>query len=327
MSNPLVSVIVPVYKVEDVLLRCLETLCKQSLKEIEVILIDDGSPDRSGEICEEFATKDSRFKVIHHTENKGLSAARNTGIRQASANYLMFVDSDDWVHEDFCKVAYDCAVKNHADMCWFRRQERINKKTGALSRLLKIMMGKIERKETSCPSPVFKTQLEALEQCENVVWNKIYRKGLFTDVMFDEGFYFEDVGFTYRICLKSNSIYFINKLLYYNTYREGSITTLRNEKALEDMLTMHIRRHNDLAVWGYPADKLDLDMKNIAMMYVIRKKADASDSNYMKFLKLLRQTKRSPENFTEERKLLFLLLKYSPPLFELVCTVLGKKFC
>ncbi len=95
--RPLVSVIVPVYKVEDVLARCLDSLCRQSLKEIEILLVDDASPDRCGEICEEYAEKDSRFRVIHHPENRGLSAARNTGIAQASADYLMFVDSD----EDF----------------------------------------------------------------------------------------------------------------------------------------------------------------------------------------------------------------------------------
>lgn len=327
MFNPLVSVIIPVYKAEDVIFRCLDSLCKQSLKEIEVLLIDDGSPDSSGKICDEFATKDNRFKVIHFPENRGQSVARNIGICLATAPYLMFVDSDDWVHEDFCKVAYDCAVNYNADMCWFRWKERNDKNTGALSQLLKLIKKKKEIEKTIYPSPVFKTQLEALEQCENVVWNKIYRKKLLADVMFDESFYYEDVGFVYRICLKSNSIYFINKLLYYNTYHESSTTTLRNEKALKDMLAMYIRRHNDLAAWGYPADKLDLDMKNIAMIYLIRKKADVTDPNYVKFSKLLRQTRRIPKNFTEERKLLFLLLKYSPPLFEFVCTVFGKKFC
>ena len=78
--RPLVSVIVPVYKVEDVLARCLDSLCRQSLKEIEIILVDDASPDQSGEICEKYAEKDSRFRVIHHPENRGLSAARNAAL-------------------------------------------------------------------------------------------------------------------------------------------------------------------------------------------------------------------------------------------------------
>ncbi len=106
----LVSVIVPVYNVEKYIVRCLESLRRQSLQNIEIILVDDASPDRCGEICEAYAAKDARFKVIHHAENLGLSAARNTGIQKAVADYLMFVDSDDWVHEDFCKVAYTKAV-------------------------------------------------------------------------------------------------------------------------------------------------------------------------------------------------------------------------
>lgn len=83
--QPLVSVIVPVYKVEDVLARCLDSLCRQSLQDIEIILVDDASPDRCGKICEQYAARDERFRVIHHSENRGLSVARNTGIAHASA--------------------------------------------------------------------------------------------------------------------------------------------------------------------------------------------------------------------------------------------------
>ena len=117
--RPLVSIIVPVYKVEDVLARCVDSLCRQSLQEIEIILVDDASPDRCGEICEEYANRDSRFRVIHHSENRGAAAARNTGIAHASSDYLMFVDSDDWAHEDFCKLPYECALQHGADLVMF----------------------------------------------------------------------------------------------------------------------------------------------------------------------------------------------------------------
>ncbi len=125
--QPLVSIIVPVYKVENYLACCLDSICKQSLQEIEIILVDDGSPDRCGEICEEYAKKDTRFKVYHHLENRGLSAARNTGIKEAVADYLMFVDSDDFVNKDFCRLPYECAVKNNADLVMFLCQ-RVNEK-------------------------------------------------------------------------------------------------------------------------------------------------------------------------------------------------------
>ena len=113
--QPLVSVIVPVFKAEKYLGRCLDSLCRQSLKNIEILLIDDASPDQCGEICEQYAANDRRCKVIHNTVNKGVSAVRNIGIENAAGEYLMFADSDDWVHEDFCKDAYECAVQNQAD--------------------------------------------------------------------------------------------------------------------------------------------------------------------------------------------------------------------
>jgi len=126
LLKPLVSVIVPIYKSEDYLVRCLDSLSRQSLRDIEIILVDDASPDLCGAICEEYAAKDARFKVIHHTKNKGLSAARNTGIANITCDYLMFVDDDDWVHEDFCKMAYECAIQYQADLVIFRFQ-RIHK--------------------------------------------------------------------------------------------------------------------------------------------------------------------------------------------------------
>lgn len=106
----LISIIVPVYKVEKYLECCLDSLCKQSMPEIEIILIDDASPDRCGEICDAYAAKDTRFRVVHHPTNKGVSAVRNQGIRLASCDYIMFVDSDDWVADDLCKEAYQCTM-------------------------------------------------------------------------------------------------------------------------------------------------------------------------------------------------------------------------
>lgn len=110
---------------EDLLLCCLDSLSGQSLPDIDILLIDDASPDRCGEICDEYAAIDDRFRVFHNRSNQGLSAVRNFGIKNAFCDYLMFVDSDDRVHKDFCKEAYECAVKYQADLVLFRCQ-RIN---------------------------------------------------------------------------------------------------------------------------------------------------------------------------------------------------------
>ena len=96
MENPIISVIVPVYKVENYIRRCLDSLVAQTYRHLEILLVDDGSPDSSGAICEEYAEKDSRIKVIHK-ENGGLSSARNAALDVATGDYIAFVDSDDWI--------------------------------------------------------------------------------------------------------------------------------------------------------------------------------------------------------------------------------------
>ena len=168
--KPLVSVIVPVYKVEPYLERCLDSLVAQTLKEIEIIVIDDGSPDRCGEICDAYAAKDARFRVVHQ-ENRGLSAARNAGIELARADYLMFVDSDDWVEPEFCRLPYEAAVEHGAELVMFSYE----KTDGSRGRV--------------CPQGFeegAKDRVTALKMLLHgvgmVAWNKFYHKKLFSDI-------------------------------------------------------------------------------------------------------------------------------------------------
>ena len=117
---PKISVIVPVYKVEKYLNRCVDSILSQTFTDFELILVDDGSPDKCGEICEEYANKDSRIHVIHQ-KNGGLSAARNTGIDWANANsnskWITFIDSDDWVHHEYLKQLLETANARNVDIC------------------------------------------------------------------------------------------------------------------------------------------------------------------------------------------------------------------
>lgn len=115
---PKISLIVPVYNVEDYLKECLDSIINQSLKDIEIILIDDGSTDSSGLICDEYAQCDCRIKVIHK-RNEGLSCARNDGIDASSSPYLMFVDGDDYLVSKFCETPYKSALKYNADLVLF----------------------------------------------------------------------------------------------------------------------------------------------------------------------------------------------------------------
>lgn len=322
ISYPLVSVIVPIYKVEDVLARCLDSLCRQSLRDIEIILVDDASLDRCGEICEQYAEDDARFKVIHHPENRGLSAARNTGIAHASADYLMFVDSDDWVHEDFCKDAYECAVNNQADLVMFRFQsERVSPHFEWKG-----------RNTTDIMQNGIKTRLEAMELIETsrkgvgpAVWNKLYRKELFQNISFPPGYFHEDSGTTYKLVWKASRIFFLNKVLYNYCYRAGSISTLKAEKSLRDWNEMLMKQYRDLSDWGYPQHKLDQLLKNIALWYCIKKKPDDSDLHYKHYADIICSSKAVPDNFRWEKKVLFVLFKYCRPLFEVICRLYNLK--
>ena len=316
-TQPLVSVVVPVYKVEDVLARCLDSLCRQSLRDIEIILVDDASPDRCGEICEQYAAEDARFKVFHHLDNRGLSAARNTGIAHASADYLMFVDSDDWVHEDFCKLPYECALQQQADLVMFCYQSiDKNGSPGLKKKAENRGSGKL-------------TRVEAIELMMYTIWfaawNKLYSRKLFHTISYPEGYYYEDIGTTYKTVLLADTIYYLDDVLYYHCYREGSITALKTEKSLSDYFVMYMKQYRDLSDWGYPADKLDFMLHDIAFTYCIRKIPDANDANYAFCWKVLQSAKQIPEGFTWQRKVLFILLKYCPPLFDLVCEMSGKR--
>lgn len=320
--RPLVSVIVPVYKVEDCLIRCLDSLCRQRLSDIEILLIDDASPDQCGNICDAFAQKDIRFRVFHNKLNRGLSVARNIGIKNANSDYLMFVDSDDWVHEDFCKEAYECAVRFQADLVMFRFQSVRS-------------FGCFEWKCTNAKrftQDGIKTRLEAMELLEtshngvgSAAWNKLYRKELFHDISYPPGYFHEDTGTTYKIIWQANRIYYLDKALYYHCFRPGSITTLKTEKSLSDWNEMITKQYRDLTDWGYPPEKLDILLKNIALLYCIKKKFDNTDDNYVFYSKVLLDSKTIPVNFRWEKKVLFVLFKYCRPLFESICFLFDLK--
>ena len=122
---PKVSIIVPVYKVEKYLRKCIDSIINQTLKDIEIILVDDGSPDNCGKICDEYAAKDTRIKVIHK-ENGGLSSARNAGMEVAEGEYIGFVDSDDWIETDYVGELLFCLIQSESDMaiCSIRHENK-----------------------------------------------------------------------------------------------------------------------------------------------------------------------------------------------------------
>lgn len=309
----LISIIVPVYKVEDYLEYCLDSLCRQSMPEIEIILIDDASPDRCGEICDAYAARDERFRVIHRPENKGLSAARNLGISLASCDYLMFVDSDDWVHDDYCRDAYQCAIQNHADLVMFDFQYVSDSKTPA-----------VPDKPFSI---IHKTRNEAIDllftEVKNYAWNKLYRKELFDGVLFPEGYYYEDIATIYKTVWNASNIYYLDKVLYFYRFRPVSITTDYTKS--RDWFKMRILQLKDLWNKGCSSQQFIAFLNTFGMGYCIRNCKQKSKPNYMFFAHILRQNNTIPKGLPWKRAVLFILFKYFPPVFEVVCSVFNRQ--
>ena len=204
---PVISVIVPVYKVEAFLHRCVDSILSQSFRDFDLILVDDGSPDNCGRICEEYARGDERIHVIHQ-KNGGLSAARNTGIEWALANsgsgWLAFVDSDDWIHPDFLQRLYDGAAQTgcRVSACDYFCTEgddfpaREPKPFQVMSADDYYCGGKIGDGMTA------------------VAWNKLYDKQLFRKLRYPVGKLHEDEFTTFRAVYEAGSICVIREPLY-----------------------------------------------------------------------------------------------------------------
>ena len=210
----LISVIVPVYNVDNYLRKCIDSLIVQTLKDIEIILVNDGSTDESIDICEEYKLKDNRIKVIHK-ENGGLSDARNKGIDIAKGKYISFVDSDDWINPQMLEKLYILASKYEADIVQGDYIKAYDED---------IIVNNMSENIIKYNAEQILDELYSGNYTKNiVVWNKIYKRELFNDIRFPKGKLHEDEFTTYKILHKANLIIDSNIPIYYYRQREGSI--------------------------------------------------------------------------------------------------------
>ena len=302
-----ISVIIPVYNVEEYLKACLDSIVSQVYKDIEILLIDDGSDDGSSDICDEYELKDRRIRVIH-TEHVGLSCARNIGISASEATYIMFLDADDWVSEWFCYIALRCAEVNNADIVLFKSAV-IDEKGRRVVNKVNINSGII-------------SEIEALKfnlEYTCAVWAGLYKRELFTEIRFPEGKYCEDLGVTHRLIHLAERICYDEHTLYWHRKgRKGSITTepcTRNT----DLYEMRMRRFNDLLKWGY--EKLLLNQA-VTMMIMFGYK-NRNDKNVLRIFKSL--VNDPPKDIMFKRKALLVIYRFSPSLFDLLCIVTGRR--
>lgn len=218
MKTELVSVIIPIFNVEQFLDQCVESVINQTYKNLEIILVDDGSPDNCGKMCDEYAAQDNRIKVIHK-QNGGLSDARNVGIDIATGNYITFIDSDDYVMPDMINILIRIIVNSYTDIA---QCEFIRSKSGCVS----------ESKQGAFQSEKFTVYSENKmaayiknKKFATAAWGKIYKKSLFNEIRFPVGRLHEDVFTTYKLIHKAESVAVTDYVGYVYRITENSITT------------------------------------------------------------------------------------------------------
>lgn len=248
----MISVIVPVFNVEPYLHQCVDSIVKQTYRDIEIILIDDGSSDKSGEICDAYEKRDHRVRVFH-TDNRGLSAARNLGIQEAKGEYIAFVDSDDWIETSMYELLYKRIQESGADISvcgvWYEYFS--------------------SRKALPTQNVVF-TGSDALKQLvdekvSNHVWNKLYVSDLFKAVSFPENKFFEDIVVMHRLFKQSELVAITASYGYHYRQRAGSISKRPTAKSLIDYADALISRYYYIKEYER---ELYSDRKNAMLRYI-----------------------------------------------------------
>ena len=225
----MISIIVPVYRVEPYLKRCIDSIINQTIKNIEILLIDDGSPDKCGVICDLYAKVDKRIKV-YHTENRGLSAARNLGLREAKGEYIGFVDSDDWIEADMYEILLKELKTNNADVCecsfWYeseRSRQTLNKEY--LFRDKESLIGLFDGR------------------INDVVWNKLYRRDVLETLSFPEGHNCEDIFMMHLILTRTKKVVVLADPKYHYRQRIDSIRFTYSADNLIDYANAFLNRY------------------------------------------------------------------------------------
>lgn len=229
-----ISVIVPIYNVETYLGKCLNSILEQTFTDYELILVDDGSTDSSGDIADEYALKDDRISVIHK-KNGGLSDARNHGIEKANGEYICFIDSDDWIEKTYLEELHELAVKNEADItiCDYQKNTGDSVIT--------------QPKEFAV---VIETGIDAIDNLYSdkygiyvVAWNKLYNRDLFTDLRYPVGMIHEDEAIFGDLFCEAKKVVRTERILYnYRVNNETSIMSSKYSlKRLDILKAMEIR--------------------------------------------------------------------------------------
>lgn len=247
MDRPIVSIVIPVYKAEQYIEECVNSILNQTYKNLQVILVNDGSPDRCGEIIEKYKSVDKRVVAVHK-ENGGASSARNEGIKHAVGDYIAFVDSDDILHCNYVCELLETARDDEADIaaCDFVRFRRTKPDDTEIHEKRKMLMDS-------------RKAIYEMYKNDSIgwnCWNKLYKRSLFESIKFPEGQVCEDKATIYKLFLKANKISYIKIPLYYYRVRKQSISSERTAKLYIDSLRTNAVMERDFEAHGLSEEAL-----------------------------------------------------------------------
>lgn len=307
-----ISIIVPVYNVEAYLERCIESILSQTYTNFELLLIDDGSTDASGYLCDQLALRDKRIRVIHK-ENGGLSAARNTGIDHASSDLIGFIDSDDYIDEDMYETLYCQLRESNADLSMCGHYDVFHQIPE--KQVLEIKTWNLSSEEA------IKMVMEAKVLSVTAV-NKLYKKELFNHLKFEVGKIAEDAFIMIRLLDQCQKVVATNEKKYYYVHRENSITTQKFSLKFLNVIEAYEQNANIIRE-HYPAIADVATMRlNWAYFYVLDRLLIDSDfkdklleDKLINYLKQNRVNILKDSRFTNARKISFLALLFSRKLY------------
>lgn len=279
-----ISVIVPVYNVEAYLPHCMESLLCQSYRALEIILIDDGSTDSSGALCDEYGAKDSRVRVIHK-ENGGAASAKNAGLRVATGEYLSFVDSDDYLEPDAYAFLMEQLETYQADVVQSgyrnvfpdHREDRVSAAS----------VCKYE-------NPEYLRRFAKDWTCA-LLWDKLYKRSLFDGIFFEEGHIIDDEFFTYQGIMNAKLVVFVPGIVYnYRLRRSGvMLSPASGHRIVMDRLTYLLQRRKKV-ISKYPELRRDFDVNYLDMMLLLAMDPFATEESLLRQKAMLKDYRREP---------------------------------
>lgn len=284
--DKLITIIIPIYNVEAYLTKCLDSILIQTYRNLEILLIDDGSTDSCGEICDKYKSIDNRIKVIHKV-NGGISDARNCGLSNATGELISFIDSDDWVHKEYIETLYKNLITYKADIssCSYIKVKESSK---IIYNSTKKVRTKVYTSEEAIANILYRRYMD------NSPWGKLYKKKLFDGLEYQKGIIYEDLDLFYRIYERANLIVHTNKQCYFYLLRKTSLIRTFNDNRLivldiTDKICLYMKIHHPILLKAAYDRKLSATFNILYLLLKFKSNNDTLIKECWKTIKQLRK--------------------------------------